>query len=56
MICLGLIICFLSLVSAVAYAANGSMLSLCMAFALLAIGTGLVIPAAGRMEETNHDK
>lgn len=46
----GLIICFLSLLEAAVYAAYGSMLSLCVALLLLAIGVGLAIPAAVKLE------
>ena len=47
----GLIICFLSLAFAAVYAANGSMLLLCISLALLAIGTGFSIPAAVATEK-----
>lgn len=51
MICLGLIICLLSLMLAAVYAANGSMLSICAALLLLVIGAGLAIPAAVATEK-----
>lgn len=47
----GLIICLLSLASAIVYATDGSMILLCVSLVLLVIGAGLSIPAAGRMEE-----
>lgn len=47
---LGLIICFLSLSAAAVYTAYGSMLSFCVALLLLAIGAGLAIPAAVKLE------
>lgn len=50
MICLGLIICLLSLMSAAAYAANGSPLLIYVSLVLLVIGAGLAIPAAVKLE------
>lgn len=50
MLLYGLVICLLSLAAATVYAANGSMLSLCASLVLLAIGAGLAIPAAVKLE------
>lgn len=50
MLLYGLIICLLSLALATVYAANGSMLLLLVAIALLTIGAGLAIPAAVKLE------
>lgn len=52
----GLIICLLSLVFATVYVADGSMLSLCVALLLLAIGAGLAIPAAVAAEKEENNE
>lgn len=47
----GLAICFLALASATVYAADGSMILLCVSLVLLVIGAGLSIPAAVATEK-----
>ena len=51
MLYLGLPACLLSLMLAAVYAANGSMILLCVSLVSLVIGTGFSIPAAVATEK-----